>query len=129
MSSESTTMKKRLDMELLAVLLGTLLLGGIAVFPLHSWQMRRHAATLMARVRQAEVEGDLERAAVYLQRYLVFAPEDNDERAHYGEMTEQLAASDHERWRAVSVYEQVLYREPSRHDVRRRLALLTLRLG
>ena len=122
-------MTKRLNVKLLTVLLGVLVVGVVAVFLLHAWQMRRHAATLIARAHQAEADSDLERAAVCLQRYLVFAPEDNDARARYGEILERLAASDHERWRVVSVYEQVLYREPSRHDVRRRLALLTLRLG
>ena len=122
-------MKKRLNVNLLAILLGALAVSLVAVVLLHSWQMRRHAATLIARAHRAEAANDLERAAVCLQRYLVFAPEDNDTRAHYGELIEQLATSDHERWRAVSVYERVLYREPSRHDVRRRLAQLALRLG
>ncbi len=122
-------MKKRLNVKLLAVLLGALAVGVVAVFLLHASQMSRHAGNLVSQARQEEAEANLERAAVCLQRYLVFAPEDNDARTRYGEIMEQLAVSDHERWRVVSVYKQVLYREPSRHDVRRRLALLTLRLG
>jgi tetratricopeptide (TPR) repeat protein len=122
-------MKKHVNFRLLTILLAALVLGSGIAFLLHSWQMRRHARILMAQASQAETEGQLDRAAVCLQRYLVFAPQDNAARARYGEMTEQLAVSDHERWRAVAAYERVLYREPSRQDIRRRLALLALRLG
>jgi len=122
-------MKKQLNYKLLAILLAALGVGVGAAFLLHFWQMGRHARTLMAEARAAETEGRLDLAARSLQRYLVFAPEDNAARARYGEMMEQVATSDHERWRAVTVYEQVLYREPSRRDIRRRLALLTLRLN
>jgi tetratricopeptide (TPR) repeat protein len=122
-------MKKQLNYRLLTALFALLVLGGGATFLLHTWQMRRHAGTLMAQASAAESAGQLDRAALYLQRYLVFAPQDNTARARYGEMAEQLAATDHERWRAVAAYEQALYHEPSRQDVRRRLALLALRLG
>jgi tetratricopeptide (TPR) repeat protein len=118
-----------INSRLLVVLLLVLALGSGVAFLLHAAQMHRHARTLMARARQAEADGQLDRAMLALQRYLVFAPEDNAARARCGEIMEQLAVSDRERWRAVEVYEQVLYREPSRQDIRRRLARLALTLG
>lgn len=122
-------MKRTINYRLLSFLLVVGILGIGAAFLIHAGQMRRHAHTLMSRARQAETEGRLDEAMRSLQRYLVFAPEDNAARARCGEMMEELAASNHERWRAVEVYQQVLYREPSRRDIRRRLARLALRLG
>lgn len=121
--------KRHIHYRLLFSLLAALACGVGLAFLAHAGQMRRHAHTLIERARQAETEGRLDDALLALQRYLVFAPEDNAARARYGEIVEQLATTDHERWRAVEVYEQVLYREPSRLDVRRRLAKLALELG
>ncbi len=122
-------MKKQINYRLLAILFAALAVTAGATFLLHSWQMRRHARTLLAQACQAEADGRLDQAIVRLRRYLVFAPKDNATRVRYGEILEQLATSNHERWRTVAVYEQALYQEPSRHDIRRRLALLAARLG
>ncbi len=122
-------MKRPINYRLLARLLAVLAFGAGVVFLTHTAQTKRYARTLMARARQAEKEGRLDEAMRSLQRYLVFAADDNAARAHCGEIMEQLAVSDRERWRAVDVYLRVLYIEPSRQDIRRRLARLALRLG
>ncbi|MGH7170947.1 MAG: tetratricopeptide repeat protein, partial [Gemmataceae bacterium] len=122
-------MTQQINYRLLLLLLAELTLGIGVAFLVHAGQMHRHARTLMAQARQAESEGRLKEEIHALRRYLVFAPEDNDARARCGEIMEQLAASEHERWRVVEVYQQVLYLEPSRRHIRDRLARLSLRLG
>ncbi len=122
-------MKRPINYRLLVRLLVVLAFGVGIVFLTHSAQTRRHARTLMVRACQAEKEGRLDEAMRLLQRYLVFASDDNAARAHCGEIMEQLATSERERWRTVDVYLRVLYIEPSRQDIRRRLARLALRLG
>lgn len=122
-------MNRQINYRLLFSLLAVSACGVGVAFLAHAGQMRRHAHILMDRAQRAEAEGHLEEAMLALQRYLVFAAEDNAARARCGEIVEQLATSDRERWRAVELYEQVLYREPSRQDIRRRLAKLALALG
>lgn len=122
-------MRREINFRLLAFLLVLLASIAVTALAMHRVQMGRQARSLKVKAEQAQAEGRLADTLRTLQRYLVFAPEDNEARAHYGEIIEQLASSDHERWRAVEVYEQVLYREPSRRDVRRRLARLALSLG
>jgi tetratricopeptide (TPR) repeat protein len=122
-------MRREINFRLLVFLLALLAASSVAALAVHRGQMRRHASVLKLKAEQAQAEGRLANTMRLLQRYLVFAPNDNDARANYGGIVEQLASSDHERWRAVEVYEHVLYQEPSRRDVRRRLARLALSLG
>lgn len=122
-------MTREINYRFLLLLLALLAAGTAVTLAVHAGQVRHHARLLMAQAQQAEDEGRLPDAMRALRRYLVFAPEDNSTRAHYGEIVEKMASSDPERWQAVEVYEQVLYREPTRQDIRRRLARLTLSLG
>jgi tetratricopeptide (TPR) repeat protein len=120
---------KQLNLRLLLPLLGALVLGSIAVYLVHGWQMGRLGRVVRAQVEQAEADGRLDRVALYLQRYLVFAPGDVESLARYGQLLEQRATSSAESWRALEVYHSVLQRDPSRYDIRRQVALLGMRLG
>jgi tetratricopeptide (TPR) repeat protein len=95
----------------------------------HSLQNGRHARTLCAQSRQAEERGELGRAADYLQRYLVFNPDDTDALLHCGELLEHLAATPYDHERALAIYHQVLAHDPNRHEARHRLAVQAIYLG
>jgi tetratricopeptide (TPR) repeat protein len=83
---------------------------------------------LLARASAAESGGQLDRAALYLSRYLEFEPADVEERARLGRIlaSKALAASRDGRARARLVLEQVLGRDPDRHDCRRLLVRVAL---
>jgi tetratricopeptide (TPR) repeat protein len=102
---------------------------GLVVHLVHAYQAARLAGTLRGQARQAEEQGQADRAAACLQRYLAFAPDDADALADYGTLLEHGARTHYERGRAAAVFQQVLARQPQRADVRRRLAALVLQLG
>jgi tetratricopeptide (TPR) repeat protein len=120
---------KRVNWKLLGVLAGGLALSAAAVAGVHAVQVRREAAELLARADEAERDGQAGRAAARLRRYLSLAPEDADALARYAGLLDGQAGDDEARWRAVSAYEQVLARDPSREEARRRLAALAMDLG
>jgi tetratricopeptide (TPR) repeat protein len=121
--------QKRLNVRLLLATFVPLMLGSIAVVVVHGFQSERHARTLRTQADEAEQQGQLERAATCLGRYLVFAPDDNAALVHYGELRQKRAVTPEERWHVVTVFSRAVGREPRRHDLRRRLVLLALDLG
>ncbi len=102
---------------------------GLGVHLVHGYQAGRLASTLREQARQAQEQGQTNRAALFLQRYLAFAPNEADALADYGVLLEGMARTPYERGRAAGVYGQVLARQPQRGDIRRRLAVLDLQLG
>ncbi len=129
-------MRRRLNLPFLAGLLVALAVLGSAVHVLHAFQVRRSARGLRDRAARARDEGHLGRAADYLQRYLGYEADDNDALADYGFLLERLAADPFRRreWpdardRAFYAFEQVLRRDASRADVRRRLVGVAMDLS
>lgn len=120
-------LNSRFALFLLLGILGT----GIAGFAVHWFQSGSIARGLLWQANRAESEGRLNEAAKYLSRYLEFQPKDNAERAHLGEIlsSEKLTAPRRTREQALFLLEQVLLKEPERHDSRRTLARLALNLG
>ena len=60
--------------------------GGSAVVVVHAWQVRREAASLLAEAGRAGGGRAAGRAAEYLKRYLVYAPNDVDALERYGRL-------------------------------------------
>src|SRR6516165_1932678 len=121
---------KKVNIKLLGYLLGAVVLGGVGLFLVHLLQSGRIAGALLWQARHAEDKGDLEHAARYLKRYLEFEPNDTEERAHLGRVLAEpkLANSYRGRERALFVLDQVVSREPDRHDLRRPLARIATEL-
>jgi tetratricopeptide (TPR) repeat protein len=121
---------RRVNLKLFLWLAGSFLLVSITVFFVHRLQAGRIADALLWQAARAEDQGHLEQTARYLARYLEFAPEDTEERAHLGRVlaSEQLADAPGARQRALFVLEQVVTREPERHDCRRLLVRVALQL-
>ena len=94
-----------------------------AIFGLHQLQAGNIAEALLWQAHQAEKDGKLQRAAKYLGRYLEFARDDLNEREHLGMILSdpQVATTPQRRARARFVIEQVLAKDPQRHELRRRL--------
>jgi tetratricopeptide (TPR) repeat protein len=103
----------------LYLLAGTVL-GSAAVLGIHYLQTGRIAEALLWQARRAEDQGRLDQVARFLHRYLEFVPENNDERARLGQVlaNEKLAVTTRARQKAYFVLNQVLIREPNRHDLR-----------
>jgi tetratricopeptide (TPR) repeat protein len=119
---------RRLNVKLiLGLFAGTIFLTA-AVVVTHALQAGNISSALLWRAGQAESQGRLKEAARYLKRYLEFAPDDNEERAHLGRLLTDpsLTTTNRGRHRARYVLEQVLTREPERHDLRALLVRLAL---
>jgi tetratricopeptide (TPR) repeat protein len=122
---------KRLNVKLLigAAALTVLLALGMAV--LHSFQTGRIARALLWQALHAEEEEQLDAAAKFLARYLELEPGDTEQRARLGRILAdpKMATTVRGYQRALFVLEQVVTREPERHDSRRLLAQMAMRLG
>src|SRR5207302_4529681 len=88
------------------------------------------ARALLWQAKHAEEEAKPEKVATYLSRYLEFQPNDVDERAHLAQTLadDKVAVSLRGKQHAIFVIDQVLAREPSRHDLRKDAVRLALEL-
>src|SRR5690242_5664268 len=77
-------MRRRLDFKFLACLLAAVAVAAVGVHFLHAFQVHRNAHSLLQQADRAGEQGNPEKAAEYLRRYLVYAPGDTDARAKYG---------------------------------------------
>ncbi len=103
----------------MGLLIGTLVFTG-AGFAVHYFQSPRIARTLLWQAQHAEEQGDIERTARYLDRYLEFNPRDQKERAHLGSLlaSERFAATPRRRMKGVNLLDDVITSEPDRDDLR-----------
>jgi tetratricopeptide (TPR) repeat protein len=119
---------RRLNVKLFLGLVGGTLFLAILVVVVHQLQAGNISSALLWQAEQAEKQGRLRDAARFLKRYLEFAPDDIEERARLGRLLADptLAVNNRTRQRARFVIEQVLTREPERHDLRQILVRLAL---
>src|SRR5262245_26945905 len=96
-------MKRRLNVRLLAWLLGVGTLLAVGVHLLHGFQVQRGAAALLQQAARAEAQGQLDQAALFLNQYLACAPDDGAALVKYAEVLEKLPASPQTRWQALAV--------------------------
>lgn len=99
-----------------------------ALFGLHRLQASNIAEAVLWQASQAEKDGNFDRAAKFLARYLEFAREDLDQRAHLAMILSDpaVAVSAQRRARARFVIEQVLAKDPERHLLRHRLCHIAM---
>jgi Tfp pilus assembly protein PilF len=122
-------MRRRLNVKGLLVLLGGLVLSGLAVHFLHGFQVKRQAGILLKQEERAENAKEYRVAIDYLRRYLGFRPDDTDALAHYGRLLarEDIATTPRAGLFAISILESVLRRDPERDEERRLLVDLGFR--
>jgi tetratricopeptide (TPR) repeat protein len=121
---------RKLNIKLFVILAVSAVLLGGAVYLVHYLQSGRIARALLWQARRAESQGRLDQTARYLARYLEFNPEDIEERANLGRTlaSDKVAPTPRGRQRALFVLEQVLSRDPARHDLRRLLVPVAMEL-
>src|SRR5260370_13593856 len=122
-------MDKTLNRRLLLGLAAALAAFVLVVWAVHRVQVGRHARHFLDEAARAEEDGASEKAADALQRYLALRPDDADALGRYGRALERLAGPGRNRPRALAAYEKALARGPSRPDLHRRAAELSLELG
>jgi tetratricopeptide (TPR) repeat protein len=121
--------KKKLNVKLLFWTVAPLLVFGTAAHLVHAAMMKRHARHFLAEALRSERASQRGRAETYLNRYLVFVPQDVDALARYGLALDRSADTPNKIWQVLSIFEQVLSRDPTRQVIRRRLAERALELG
>ena len=111
---------------LLGLLLGTLVLTG-SVFGVHHFQYQRIAAALLWQAGRADEQGQAERQAMYLRRYLEFNPQDDAAKEKLARTwaREEFEGRPKVRARAVRLLDEVLNRDGNRPELRR----LTVKLA
>jgi tetratricopeptide (TPR) repeat protein len=122
-------MQRRLNTRLLLWTLTSLFVVGVGVHVVHSQQMRRNASALLRQAERAVENKDFTRAASLLQQYLDYQPDDTNALAQYALILEQGAPSAQVRFKSFLLLEQVLRRQPDRHDLRRRAIQAAIDLG
>ncbi len=121
---------KRLNIKLLAMVGGAMVLLAAGALLTHYLQTNRIADALLWQAQNAEQQGRPKDTVKYLSRYLEFAPDDVEQRAHLGELLAgaALAGEPRARERAYFVLEQVLLQVPDRHDLRLALVRVAMAL-
>jgi predicted Zn-dependent protease len=114
--------------RLILLVVGLLLAGG-AFHLAHGFQVRRHAGTLLGHADRFEKDGDREKVAQYLARYLILAPEDTAVAGRLAMLLAEDADTPREKFDAARRCDQVLRRDSSRNDIRRYLVQLWLDIG
>lgn len=119
-------MNRRVNVKLLASLIGAILLFALGIHLLHGFQERRNASSLLQQADRAAEAGQKEQAVAHLRTYLGFAPNDTDALSRYGMLLCQLATNGNARLQAMDVLEQVLRRDASRVEIRKQLVELAM---
>ena len=113
-------MKKRLNVKLVAWVLGGAAVLAIAAYFLHSLQVRRNAVALRHLAEAAESNNELDRAIRYYRIYIYYVPTDTEALVRLGKLYVKLQTAPG-RLAALERFETVLRRWPERHDIRRLL--------
>ena len=121
-------MKKRLNGKLLLGISAVLAVLTWGVRSLHSFQVRRAAGALAERGIQAEQEGNLQEAARYLGRYLVYAPQDLPILEKYCAVLEKAGAPQQTQWQLLEMLDDALRIRPDQPPLRRHAAYLAMDL-
>ena len=100
-----------------------------SVYVVHGVQVRRNAGDLLELGRRARENGNVEAATQYYGRYLGLTPDDINALADYGQLLDERAGTRRAGSRVFMVYEEVLRRNPTRDDIRRRLVEVALDIG
>jgi tetratricopeptide (TPR) repeat protein len=115
----TVAMQRRLNTKLLFCTLASLAVLLTAVYLFHGHQMHRNSGALMREAERAEQHEDFARAVVHLQHYLAYQPNDTEVIARYALALAKASSSCSARFKTFLLLEQVLRRQPERHDLRR----------
>jgi Tfp pilus assembly protein PilF len=119
---------RKLNVKLLLVLVLGIVTLAVTVGVAHAFQYGRIAEALRFQARRADEQGQPDRVARYLSRYLEFRPRDLEARAELGRTLagDAFAGSHRARARAARLLDEVLTSDSGRTDLRRLLARVAL---
>lgn len=119
---------RRLNTKFALVMIASVVIVGVSGYFAHAFQVNRNATALLSRAEDAQNRGEIPLACNYFERYLGFVPSDSDALVRYGLLRSDPAnaKTPRDRYAAMQVLEKVLYREPERHDLRRRVVTMSL---
>jgi len=120
---------KTVRLKQLLLLLAAVAILGVGVHFAHAIQVRRNANDLKEQAFQTEKEGRIKDSMGLLEQYIQLDPSDTDALAKLGLWRAQEAKNRPARQAAMWTLDQVLRRDKSRDDVRRKVAELALGLG
>ena len=126
-------MRFKLNWRFLLKLSAVTLVALVAVHFTHRWQVRRQVGAFLrqADIARAATPPEPERESVYLKRYLMARPAENDVRERLGRLMCQSAKSGRDILEGYLVVQDTLSRDPARDELRR-FAIdfaMNLRLG
>jgi tetratricopeptide (TPR) repeat protein len=122
-------MRRQWNIKFLVRLLAALLVLGVGLYLFYGYQVRRHAAALLARADRAEEQGQADRTVKYLERYLALEPNDHTILARLGLLLARQADSPGTRKRALVVLSDALRHSPGHADLRRCRVTMAMALG
>ena len=121
--------QRLLNFKSLGILCGVVFFGLVVLHSLHGFQVRRNAVVLFEIGQAAKAKGDMPAATDYLRRYVGMAHDDTNALADFGQMLDEGSKSDSTARRVFAVFEDVLRREPTRDDIRRRQVEIAIQIG
>src|SRR5262249_26465077 len=122
-------MNVKVNVPLLVLLLAGAAGLSVGVYFLHEYQNPGNAQALLSQADRAEEKGELSKATRFLSRYLRFVPHDVESRIRFGLLLDKHSTAPRVKGQVIEVFEQVLIHDPQRHDIRRRLAALSVEAG
>ncbi|MCI0680461.1 MAG: tetratricopeptide repeat protein [Gemmataceae bacterium] len=114
-------MQRQLNVRALLWSVGCLAALAVGVSALHGFQLRRNAHHLFERAEQALARNEFKEGLSYLRQYLTLAPGDLAALEQFALTLDKTARDAAEKTRVVLRLEDVLTRDPARHEARERL--------
>jgi len=119
------TINKRLLLRLVVAIL----LFAAALVSIHEVQADRTTRALRWQAEHAAEAGRLDNAIYYMRQYLEARPDDHEAATQLGDMILSRPTTRKQAADVLFLYERVLREAPQRHDIRRKLVDLCLRLN
>jgi tetratricopeptide (TPR) repeat protein len=113
---------RKLNFLFLAALLTATIVSGAAVYGLHRYQMRVNAKALRDMAERAETEGDLDKAASFLTRYIGLRHEDGPAYARYARIIDRATPPHARGENLLAVYEEALRHNLGDREIEKRCA-------
>ena len=113
----------------LAILVTTILIAGLSLFFIQSYQVEKMDRSVLAQAARAEKDGNFEGAARFYQEHLEVAPDDQEAKLKYADVLLKGPKNPARQEQAAQLYGQYVTRFPANNSARRRLAELNVETG
>lgn len=111
-------MRRKLNVKLLLITLGTFLVAATGVHFLHSYQVQKNSYRILDLADRAQAEKDTDRALSLYAQYLLLVPDDPDTVQKYAVAFGEKVSTVADRVRLILLMEQVLRAKPKEYELR-----------